>query len=888
MANSMKTLFRFLILLIIPATAFSATSNVVPDSVRVKVVRAIRSTESITIDGVLSEHVWQTGGVVAGFVQQEPNEGAPATVKTEVVVAFDDEAIYIGAKMYDPDPDSIVAQLGRRDANITTDLFGVFLDTYNDKRSGFYFGITPAGTLLDGTLYNDDWSDGSWDGVWEGKARIDADGWTAEIKIPYSQLRFTNDSVQVWGINFRRDISRRNEMDFLAYTPKNGTGFVSRFPELVGIQNIDPPQRIEILPYVNTRAEYSHPDVGDPFHHSTNYTPAAGADLNVGIGRNLTLNATLNPDFGQVEVDPAVVNLSDVETFFQEKRPFFVEGANIFDFGDGGVRQNWTFNWPTVDFFYSRRIGRPPERDLSSYDYYDEPLGTNIIGAAKLTGKIGDNWTIGTLHAVTQREMAQVDSSSQKSAIEAEPLTYYGLARLQKEFNDGRQAIGFIGSATERGFADPALKDQINNGAFTGGVDGWTSFDDAKEWVLNGWLGGSVIEGTQQRLINLQEDPRHYFQRPDASYLGVDSTATSLTGYAGHFRFVKQKGNFLLNNSFGLLSPKFELNDIGFLSRTDVINWHSAAAYQWTQQTAYYHQIFTMAAIFGNWDFGGYRTWFGYLHHTEYELPNFYWIIYTLVYNPQTVNDRRTRGGPLTLNQPGYEADLTLQSNDHSEWVYYLNEYSYWTATDKSWSVAPEVDWKPRANLLVSVAPQFERDITFAQWVGEFYDPTATATYMNRYVFAALNQKTLSASIRVNWTFTPELSLEIYVQPLISSGNYHDYKELARPLTYDFPQYPAKDVSLEDGNYVIDPDGNGPAQPYSFSDPDFNFKSLRGNAVLRWEYLPGSVLYFVWTQSRTDDYSYDGDFQFNHALNRLLTAQADNIFMVKFSYYMDM
>lgn len=313
-------------------------------------VQALRLNETITIDGVLFEAVWQNGSGVSQFKQRDPHEGAEPSEKTVVHIAYDDAAVYVAARMFDSAPDSIIARLGRRDANLTSDMFGFFIDPYYDRRSGFYFGLNAAGTMYDGVLYNDEWDDDSWDGVWEGRVQIDAQGWTAEMRIPYSQLRFQKKDELVWGVNFQREIARKNERNYLVFTPKNGSGFVSRFVDLVGISKITPPRRIEVLPYVTSKAEYLQHQPGDPFNDGSKYTPGMGADFKIGLGNNLTLDATVNPDFGQVEVDPAVVNLSDVETFFQEKRPFFIEGANIFQFGNGGSRSNWGFQLGQSEF----------------------------------------------------------------------------------------------------------------------------------------------------------------------------------------------------------------------------------------------------------------------------------------------------------------------------------------------------------------------------------------------------------------------------------------------------------------------------------------------------------------------------------------------------------
>ncbi len=417
-------------------------------------IDAQRINSQIKIDGKLNEKVWELGKGVSNFIQRDPLEGTQPSEKTLVKVLYDDDAIYIGARMFDAHPDSIVSRLARRDVDANSDLFGVFFDPYHDRRSGYYFGLNAAGTLYDGVMFNDGWDDDSWDGVWEGKANIDSEGWTVEIKVPFSQMRFQNNNVNVWGINFRRDIARNNERDFLVYVPKNENGFVSHFAELVGLHNIENHESVEVIPYVTTRAQYDHPDVHNPFNDGSKYNPGLGADLKMGVGSNLTLNATINPDFGQVEIDPAVINLSDVETYFNEKRPFFVEGSTIFNFGQGGANNYWGFNWSTPNFFYSRRIGRAPQGSIPDNDYQDVPDGTHILGAAKLTGKFAGDWNIGAIESITQREYARIDQGGKKSELEVEPLASYTILRGQKEFDKGRQGLGFMSTIAARSFHD--------------------------------------------------------------------------------------------------------------------------------------------------------------------------------------------------------------------------------------------------------------------------------------------------------------------------------------------------------------------------------------------------------------------------------------------------
>jgi Domain of unknown function (DUF5916)/Carbohydrate family 9 binding domain-like len=849
-------------------------------------VRAARAPEEIILDGALAEPGWTTASAVSDFTQREPNEAAATTERTEVRVLYDDNALYIGARLYDSNPDSIRAQLARRDRVSSSDRFLVFLDCYHDRRTGFYFGINAAGTLYDGTLYNDDWESDTWDGVWDGKVTRDSLGWSAELRIPYSQLRFQKQKSPRWGINFKREIARRNERAYLVRTPSNGSGFVSRFADLVGIEAVSPPRRLELLPYLTTRAEYLGHEAADPFNDGSHLGAGIGGDLKVGIASNLTLDATVNPDFGQVEVDPAVVNLSDVETFFEERRPFFVEGASIFNFGEGGANDFWGFNWASPSFLYSRRIGRAPQAELpDDYDYSNVPAGSNIIGAAKLSGKVG-SWSLGALNAVTSREYARFSLGQERWRQEVEPLSYYGVYRAQKEIKDGRHGLGFIGTLTARSFDEHRLRSELSSSAASLGLDGWTTLDSKGVWVISGWSGMSRVGGTPERMQNLQESSVHYFQRPDARYLGVDSTASSLTGYAARVSLNKQKGNWMFNSAVGVVDPGFEVNDLGFQFRGDQINSHLMFGHKWTRPGRLFRSWRLNLAGFRSYNFGGDVTWTGLFLTGLYELRNFSTGRWFVAYNPKTLSDRRTRGGPLMVNQPGVEWEFSLDSDPNKRWIYGggFHGNHYRQGWEESWSAWTYLEWKPGSKVSLRLEPQVERIRTSAQYVDTFDDPQAVTTFGHRYVFADLDQTTVSASVRLNWIFTPRLSLEVYTQPLLSSGRYSGYKELAQPRSYRFTSYPEPSATTDPDRIVVDPDGSGPVAGQEIDDPNFSLASLRGNAVLRWEYSPGSTLFLVWTQNRSDTETI-GTFRTGRALDRLFGATADNIFLVKLSYW---
>jgi hypothetical protein len=859
-------------------------------------INAVRTNDRITIDGKLDEKIWQRSGFT-NLIQQDPDQGLNPSQNSEFWVAYDNDAIYFAAKFYDTRPDLIMARLVRRDFiwGDPSDGCVLYLDSYRDKRSGYFFYVSAAGTLADGLIENDvkQPNDLSWDAVWEGSASLNDDGWSVEMKIPYSQLRFQEGDSQVLGINVERFISRRFETDMLVYTPRNENGFTSRFPDLVGIEGITPPSRIEYLPYVVGKAEYIQTVPGDPFNSGKNYSPGLGLDVRAGLGNSLTLNGTINPDFGQVEVDPAVVNLTDVESTFEEKRPFFTEGASIYRFGGGGTNNSVSFNWPTTNIFYSRRIGRAPQGDLPYYDYADVPNGTHILGAAKISGQIYDGWKFGTIQSLTKREYADISVDGVNSSVEIEPSTYYGVLRLQKDFNSGRQGFGILSTFTNRFFNDCALSYQINKNAFVAASDGWTFLDSENTYVLTGWAALSNITGTTERMISLQQSPTHYFQRPDATHISVDSSATFLTGYSGRLMLNKNRGKWTFNTAVGFVSPKFEVNDLGFGSYSDYINAHFFTNYIWNVPTDFYQYAGLNAATYVSYDFGGNRIGQGYRLGSYITLRDYYGANFSYTYNPSTYNSRRTRGGPLTVNPERNAFNLEFYTDNRVWWVLSIGGNASFGDDGNSQYFYSTLEFKVLPTLTLAVGPEISKDIFETQWVGNFNDPVATETFGNRYMFAHLDQTTFSANIRADWIINPRLSFQVYLQPLIASGKYSDFKFLERPSSYDFTIYGEKGSTIEQGtnpngdvtSYTIDPDGDGQAESQTIGNPDFNYISLRENAVLRWEYMADSTLFLVWTQSR-EDVEPTGDFQFGNSFNNLLSVKTDNIFMLKITYWL--
>jgi hypothetical protein len=852
-----------------------------------KTVTAVRTAGPIRIDGRLTEDVWQGPGF-GRFTQSDPQDGAPATEETTVWIAYDRENLYVAARCRDSQPDGIIRLLARRDDEVESDWFYFGIDPYYDRRSGYYFAVNPAGSIKDGTLYNDEFTDATWDGVWESTVSADGQGWSLEMRIPFDQLRFKKKDEYLWAVNFERDIKRKHETDYYAWKPKEESGLVSRFVDLVGVRDIDRGSRIEAYPYAAGRAATSPEEPGNPFRTGSDFAANAGLDLKAGLKSNLTLDATVNPDFGQVEVDPAVINISDQETYYVEKRPFFIEGSSIFNFGTGGLNVNKAYGWTDPQFFYSRRIGRSPQGAVTGTGFVDMPDWTTILGAAKVTGKIGQGFNLGVVTALTQREYAEVDLDGTRSRTEVEPFSNYSIVRGLKEFGAGRQGLGFMATSVIRDLRAGTLEDRLSRNALALGIDGWTFLDRDKGWVISGWAGATEVTGTTAAITALQLSSLHYFQRPDAGYVHVDETATSLEGWAGRVFVNKQKGNVIFNAALGAMSPGFEANDLGYHTRGDLINGHAMFGYQTFHPDRIFRKWSTTVTYFRNYDFGGNRIgeiiyldaagqflnyWSATLHY-DYETPKYSHYL--------------TRGGPMAYYPAGTTYSGTVGSDSRRPFVFKLSgRLRTHPSGGYNWTLEGGVTWKPRTNISLSVGPSYTWRYSNGEWVRAVVDPLKVETYGTRYILADIIQKTLPVEIRLNWTFTPRLSLQAYLQPFVGSGDYRRFKELKAARTFDFNffgEYDSSTISFANGIYTVDPDGaGGPAPSFTFKDPDFRLRSLRGTFVLRWEYRPGSMLYFVWTQKRADT-SLSGDGGFLDDLGDIFRAPGENIFLLKFSY----
>ena len=845
----MRSALLFL-LTVVPcaARAQAAASGATAD---LPVTRAVRIGTAIQLDGRLDESAWAAAPVTPILRQIEPLEGQAASQRTEVRVLYDDEALYIGARLYDTGP--ITARLGRRDMRLgDSDWFGVMLDSYHDHRTAFGFDVNPAGVQRDEvkTIEHDD---NSWNAVWRVATSVDSAGWTAEYRIPFSQLRFRPDSALTWGVQFERIIGRDHEYAASTFIPKSEPGGVPAYGHLVGLHDLDPGSSLELLPYVVSRAEYVDPGA-NPFRTTSEYSSSFGGDLSYRVASNLTLNASVNPDFGQVEVDPAVVNLGVYETFFQEKRPLFLEGNEIFDFASENTSGGQSF--------YSRRIGRQPSLGAPT-DAADLPTATTILGAAKLTGKIGA-WSVGSLAALTNREVARYrDSLGSDRRFIVEPRATYLVTRARRELNGGRSMIGGMVTGVHRALVTDSLRSDLRSEAGMAGLDFRHQTQD-RMWALDGDVAFTYVRGTPAAMLGVQRASNHFFQRPDASHLSVDSAATSLSGYRSGLSLQRQGGEHWRGGvAAALTSPGYEVNDLGFGSRTDRADVEGELRYRENRPGDVLREWRTNLKLRSEHNFAGEPIMTRADVNYGFTTLGYFDVHTSLTRQFRSFDDRLTRGGPMALRPAKWSGSISLGTDGRRSVTGDAHvSASREDAGSWSWALHTQLGLKPSDRWSLSFGPTFSRNFNVAQYLTSLDDASYTPTYGRRYLFAPLSRTELGVETRFNVAFTPTLSLETYVQPLISTGDYGAPKQLVAARRFDFTPWPD---TLASG--------------------DFNLRSMRGNSVLRWEWREGSTLYVAWQQSRRMAMPF-GDFDLERDGRKLFAIRPDNIFVVKMSYWL--
>ena len=870
---------------VIAAASGGGTSVKAAPSAARAMVAAQVSGGAPVIDGRLDDAAWALARPAAGFVQFRPHPGDSASYRTEIRILYTPDAVYVGARMYDPHPDSIVAQLTRRDDQGVSDFLEIGFDSYHDRRTGYVFGLNPRGVKEDIFLYDDVRSDASWDPVWEGAAHIDAQGWTAEFRIPLSQLRFNvggedGSGKQAWGANFKRTIARYSEQDFWVLPPLDNSKGVSIFGDLTGPEGLRSPRRVEVMPYTVGKLTQAPGDAADPFHKPSDWAGTVGADLKYGITSNLTLTATLNPDFGQVEADPSVVNLSAFETFFPEKRPFFVEGSDIFRFntgiGDG--------DFGNESLFYSRRIGRAPELGTpDGTDYNRVPEATPILGAAKLSGKTAGGWSIGVLDAVTGRATADYVAGGGRGVAPVEPMTNYGVARVIRTSKDGQDAVGAIFTATDRQLNATPFRDNLASAAYVGGLNVRKRFAKGT-YEASGWVVGTQILGSDSAIAQRQRDATHMFQRPDASYLTYDPSATSLGGWAASGQLSRITGAWQWGVVGNVRSPGFDANDLGFEQNADMMlgvayfNWNMLKPRGSLQNIGVNGDVVTVNNFGGEFQT---KTLEGNVH---FQLMNQWGGGVYGNHDVGGISPTELRGGPSLRTSGGSRMGIFGGSDPRKAFGIAENVNFWWGAENSGKDVGlyPSIWVRPSVRMTLTLGPGLSWHRSAAQYVTTEDDAAGTS----HYVFADLHQTTASMTARLDYTFSPTLSFQLYAQPFTSAGSYGGFKEVVAPRAGHFADrfhvFAPAQIAYDPGDDSYRVDGSS---GFGFGQPNFGVREYRSNAVLRWEYRPGSTLFVVWSQGRSDDDS-QGQFRFSSDVRQLFQAQATNVLLVKVSYWM--
>ena len=828
------------------------------------------------IDGVLDDSAWQGAVFISDFFQKEPNEGDPATQRTEVAVIYDQDAIYVGARMYSADPESIDATMTRRDDPGTADRLIVSFDTYLDRRTAYSFGVTAAGVRLDWYHPEDNEydRDETFDPIWDAAVRRTEGGWSAEMRIPFSQLRFNGGGEQVWGLNVNRFIPAYNEDDFWVYVPKGQTGWSSRFGELYGIQNIGSPKRIEFLPYVTSQATFTSPSLvegDDPFSGVTDVEARLGFNFSMGLGSSLSLDATANPDFGQLEADPAVVNLSAFETFFPERRPFFTESRQSL-IGNG------------ADYFYSRRIGAAPHGSVEG-DYTALPTVTTILGAAKITGRLPSGLSVGALGALTDREYGQTFDieSGELGRRKVEPMTAYGVLRLEQEIGAEASTAGLMITGVHRSLGTDSLANRLTRQAYAGGVD-WNQRFAGGTYEVAGHAGFSHVAGDSAALVELQRTSTHYFQRPDQEHVVVDPTRRSLSGWTASLRAEKISGNWRWDGGAWVESPGFEINDAGRQNQADFIEAWAGVWYNHTEPGRTFRDWRGGVWTNQRWNFGGIRQSSNFGGWGRVTWTNFWWSWFNLNLGLRAQDHSQTRGGPLMETAGWWRLAGGVGGNpaNSTNWGVQLRGggdelggYLYWGSGNFS--------VQPSDRIAIAVEPRYMRRADPRQYLAT-ESGGSQATFGERYIFGLIERTEIAAPIRINYSFTPDLSLEVYAEPFAASGRYSEIGELEEPRTFDLRLYGTDGTSIgrdAAGNYLI---ADGDAR-FTIDNPDFYSLSFRSNLVLRWEWRPGSTLFVVWQANRADSRS-DGAEVGAGSLADAFTSPGDNVLSVKLTYWL--
>jgi hypothetical protein len=851
--------------------------------IHVKKTKRVYRTQHINqplpkIDGRLDDACWVADGEWTGnFVQQQPVEGAPPTQKTEFKILYDKEYLYVGMRAYETEPDKINFRPAKRD-DFAGDMVGIAFDSYYDKRTSFEFDLTVSGGKIDLLLLNDE-LDMDWNAVWEGKSALEDSAWTAEMKIPLSQLRYSKENEQVWGLHAWRWISRNHEENNWVLLPRDSPARINEFGTLTGLTGLKKSKRLELMPYAVTSWTKSEKEPGNPFAKGNDLDLSCGLDGKLGITSNFTMDVTINPDFGQVEADPSILNLTAFETFYEEKRPFFLEGKNILEFRLGRDM-----------LFYSRRIGSQPSYypEIEDNEFVFVPENTRILSAVKVTGKNQNGLSVGIMQSTTAREFLEIKSSEGQIIKEtAEPLTSYFVSRIQKDMNDANTILGGIFTSTNRKLVEDHL-DFMNKGAYTGGLDFIHQWKNKTYFVALESVF-SHITGDEEAITEIQHSSVRYLQRPDFKHLGVDTTRTSLNGTGIDFDIGKAgNGRWRYRLSMDYKSPNLELNDIGYNHMADLISESVSVEYIINDPFSIFRTLSFSLRQGNYWNLGGYYLSSDLNTSLHAQFINLWRSGYELRREFEGLDSRKLRGGPAFMDAGSWSQELEFLTDYSKKVAFRLNMETELSddKISKQYVMRPGITVKMGNNIELSSTLMYNMEKENLQYVNMLeleYDDDY------RYIMAYLDRKTMSLTLRADYGITPDLTIQYYGSPYISSGQYSDFKHITDSRASDYfdryHSFTRDEITYnpDDNLYYIDETQDG-TDDYAFDNPDFNFRQFRSNLVARWEYKPGSIFYLVWTHSRTS-YENETNPSFAHNFENLWDVYPTNVFLVKLNYW---
>ncbi len=873
---SSRNLIVLFLLLPILVLAQEETTTEIPNEYpkRSYTTASISNATPIAIDGNINEKAWDAVEWTTDYVEFEPDNGTAPSEQTKMKIVYDDKNLYVAFICYESDLSNIERRLGRRD-DFPGDWVEINIDSYGDDRTGFSFTISASGVKGDEFISNNGNFDSSWNPIWYVKTGTIAEGWTAEMRIPLSQLRFGAEEEQVWGLQSTRRYFSNEERSTWQQLPPNPPGWVSAFGELRGIKGLKPQKQLEIQPYTVAQLDTYEEVPGNPFLDGSDARLTGGLDAKIGITNDLTLDVTINPDFGQVDADPGAIALDGFEIFFQERRPFFVENKNIFDYNISGNSDN---------LFFSRRIGRSPQGSAVGPNtlFIDQPDNTTILGAAKFSGKTQNGWSLGVLESVTSKEFADVinqDGSEGETLVE--PLTNYFVGRAQKDFNDNNSFVGGIVTSTIRDLEDNVTF--LHKNATSWGLDFRHNWKE-RTYYLEGNLVTSHVTGSKEAIEQTQRSIVHLFQRTDASHISVDPTKTSLTGTGGQLGFGKSgAGDWRYNAGASWRSPELELNDIGFLRRADDIFQYANITRLFNKPTDWYRRANFRLSQTSNFDFEGNYNRMQYELNGFVNLKNNWFVEGGAAHKPRIYINSFLRGGPrwrYSEENFGFLFAGTDQRKKFSTVAGYVHSQAK-QANFGLRRYELRFRYQPLNALSLSLDTRFEISPNKTQYVSQ-QDFNGTT----RYITGEIDQETISATLRVNYTINPNLTIQYYGQPFISRGRYSNFNFVTNPVAKDLDErvrlYNEQQISFNEGSYFIDEDTDG-ANDYQFGNPNFAFVQFRSNLVVRWEYIPGSEIFLVWSQGITGLGEAENDF--NTIIdNQIFDQQPQNTFLIKATY----